>query len=41
MSDTFCVAIPPILIAFSVALLATFVAVEENSDQPYIDCIKI
>lgn len=32
---TFCVASPPILIAFSVALLAIFDAEEENIDQPY------
>lgn len=30
----FCVASPPILIAFSVALLAIFDAEEENIDQP-------
>lgn len=30
---TFCVAIPPIFIAPSVALLATFIAEDENMDQ--------
>lgn len=34
-SLAFCVASPPILIAFSVALLAILDAEEENIDQPY------
>lgn len=50
MSDTFWVAIPPILMALCVAWEASFEADDENNDQPYnyfiikvkyIKCMKI
>lgn len=34
MSATFCVAIPPYLTAFSVALLAILVADEDKNEKP-------